>query len=84
MTNGNFLRIRRKTNSKTDYFYKSRKPSEDRYAMRVFVQRFRANASCVFEGKIQSGFVSCFIQTRGVILNERNNRAAHVCEMRHK
>lgn len=61
--NDSFLRFGTETNK--NYIYKI--SPKDSHGIRLFVQRFRANDSCVFQGKIQSGLVSCFIQTRGVI-----------------
>ena len=49
-----------------------------RWPWGMFVQRFRANASCVFQGKIQGGLFHFLTKQEAFIWNEWNNSTAHV------
>lgn len=49
-----------------------------RWPWGMFVQRFRANASCVLQGKIQGGLFHFLTKQEAFIWNEWNNSTAHV------
>lgn len=49
-----------------------------RWPWGMFVQRFRANASCVLQGKIQDGLFHFLTKQEAFIWNEWNNSTAHV------